>query len=140
MERSFPWIEIRQLHYFPAVAEEAGFAEAAAPPHKTQPALSVQIRQFERHVGAERFVRGRRQISLTAVAPALRGFVYAAVEAVIHRVAAGYAVSTDSPATLKVIAGHTVDLAALDRIDQLRGPGRYIRLELSGDSRDGRRS
>jgi DNA-binding transcriptional LysR family regulator len=137
MERSFPWIEIRQLRYFPAVAEEAGFAGAASRPRKTQPALGIQIRQLERHVGAALLVRG--QISLIAAAAALRGFVYAAVGAVIRGVAAAYALSTDSAAFFKVIAGHTVDLAVLDWIDQLRRPGRHIRLEVSGDSRDGQR-
>jgi DNA-binding transcriptional LysR family regulator len=44
-------------------------------------------------------------------------------------------VSSDSPATLKVIAGHTVDLAPLlHGIDQLRRGGQHIRLELSRGS------
>jgi DNA-binding transcriptional LysR family regulator len=66
MEWSFPWIEIRQLRSFPAVAEAAGFARAATRGHKTRSVLSTQIRQLERHVGTELFVRGRHQISLAA--------------------------------------------------------------------------
>ena len=140
MERSFPFIEIRQLHCFPAVAEGVGFAGAATRPRRTRPALGMQIRQIERHVGAELFVRGLRQIGLTAAGAALRGFACAAVGAVTGRAAMACAVSIESPATLKVITGHTVDLAPLYWIDQCWRPGRHIRLELSGDSGDGQRT
>jgi hypothetical protein len=70
----------------------------------------------------------------------LLGFAYAAVGAVTRRAVAACAVTTDFPVTIKVIAGHTVDRALPHWIDQLRQPARHIRLELSGDRRDGRRS
>jgi DNA-binding transcriptional LysR family regulator len=138
MERSFPSIEIRRFHYYSVVAEEAGFARAVNRARRTQPALSVQIRQLDRHVGAELFVRGRRQIIRGAAGAALCGDV--AVGVVTRGVAAVYVASIDSAAMLTVIAGHTVDLVLAHLIDQLRRPGRYLRLELSGDSRDGQRT
>lgn len=58
-------MELRHLRYFLAVAEEGAFTRAAARLFVAQPALSRQIRDLERHVGCQLFMRGSRGTALT---------------------------------------------------------------------------
>lgn len=75
-------MELRQLEYFVAVAEEANFTRAAERVHVAQPAVSAQIRHLERELGQQLFDRSRRTIRLTAAGEAVLPHARAALAAV----------------------------------------------------------
>lgn len=75
-------MELRQLEYFAAVAEEMNFTRAAARLHVAQPWVSAQIRQLERELSLPLFDRSGRTVSLTEVGAAILPYARAALSAV----------------------------------------------------------
>ncbi|MCK8616041.1 LysR family transcriptional regulator [Gordonia sp. C13] len=77
-------MEMRQLEYFVAVADEESFTAAAHRVHTTQPNISAQVRSLERELGSALFDRSARSVRLTdaghAALPAARAALAAARE------------------------------------------------------------
>ncbi|MEU4659299.1 LysR substrate-binding domain-containing protein [Streptomyces sp. NPDC023723] len=74
-------MELRQLEYFVAVAEERNFTRAAERVHISQSGVSAQIRQLERELGAELFDRSARTVALTVAGKAALRHARAALAA-----------------------------------------------------------
>jgi DNA-binding transcriptional LysR family regulator len=74
-------MDLRQLEYFVAVAEERNFTRAAERVHISQSGVSAQIRQLERELGAELFDRSARTAALTVAGKAALEHARAALAA-----------------------------------------------------------
>src|SRR3984893_6117893 len=66
-------MELRQLRYLVALAEERHFTRAAAREHIAQPALSQQIRRLEEEVGLALVERTTRRVAVTDAGEVLVG-------------------------------------------------------------------
>jgi DNA-binding transcriptional LysR family regulator len=74
-------MDLRQLSYFVAVAEEGQFTRAATRVAVAQPAVSAQIGRLERELGGALFHRDQRAVRLTAAGEALLPHARAALAA-----------------------------------------------------------
>ncbi|WP_330272037.1 LysR family transcriptional regulator [Lentzea sp. NBC_00516] len=130
-------MELRQLQYFIAVAEDCHFTRAAGRMHVTQSALSASIRALEVELGAPLFLRTTRQVELTQAGRALLPEARRAlgsVESARDAVAAvqGLLRGTLSVGSLQCL--HVVHLpAVLSRFHELH-PGVEIRMRQSGNA------
>ncbi|MBX6166621.1 MAG: LysR family transcriptional regulator [Thermobispora bispora] len=128
-------MELRQLRYFVAVAEESHFTRAAERLHIAQSGLSASIRALERELGAELFRRNTRQVRLTPEGRALLAEArraLAASEAARDAVAAvrGLLRGSLSIGTLQCL--HAVDLPTVLATFVAAHPAIDIRLRHGG--------
>ena len=75
-------MEIRQLEYFVAVAEELSFTRAARRLHVVQSGVSAAVQALERELGARLFDRTRQRVALSDAGVALLPMARATLDAV----------------------------------------------------------
>jgi LysR family transcriptional regulator, benzoate and cis,cis-muconate-responsive activator of ben and cat genes len=116
-------MELRQLRYFVAVAQELSFTRAAQKLHLAQPALSRQIRQLEEEIGVRLLERNRRSTHLTDAGRVFLGEACALLEQTERAVRA--AQKTDRAAAGQLNIGyvwglfHSLAPAIIGRFRQL---------------------
>ncbi|MGX5358152.1 LysR family transcriptional regulator [Kocuria sp. KH4] len=110
-------MDVRQLEFFIAVAEEGTFTRAAERSFVSQPGLSASIRSLERELGAQLFTRGRHGASLTSPGATFR----ARAERILEQVReAQRAVLSDEPGRAQLRIGAEQCLGgAVDIVDLL---------------------
>jgi DNA-binding transcriptional LysR family regulator len=108
-------VELRQLEYFLAVAEEGSFTAAAARLYMVQSSLSASLLSLERELGTELFIRGRRGCELTDAGRALLDPARAAL-AETER-------ARDAVAEVTGLIRGSVRIAAMIRAFQSEHPG-----------------
>jgi DNA-binding transcriptional LysR family regulator len=108
-------MELRQLEYFVAVAEEANFTRAAERVHVAQPAVSAQIQRLEREVGQPLLDRSRRTVRLTAAGEAVLPYARTALAAVadIHVAVEELTQLVRGSVTIGTVTSHSVDIPSL---------------------------
>jgi DNA-binding transcriptional LysR family regulator len=108
-------MELRQLEYFVAVAEEGNFTRAAERVHVAQPGVSAQIRRLERELGEDLLERTSRSVRLTDVGAAVLPYARAALAAVDGaRLAVGELTGLlRGHVAVGTVTSHNVDLPGL---------------------------
>jgi DNA-binding transcriptional LysR family regulator len=95
-------VEVRQLRYFVAVAEELHFGRAAERLHVAQPAVSQQVSRLERELGVRLLERTSRRVVLTSDGVRLLDEARAALAAVDRVRAVAAELSAGRAAVLRV--------------------------------------
>jgi DNA-binding transcriptional LysR family regulator len=100
---------LRQLKAFEAVARHLSFSRAADELHLTQPAVSIQIKTLEGHVGVTLFEQIGKKVYLTQGGAALREFSRAIIQQ--------FQEAEDTMAQFKGIAGGKLNVAVISAGD-----------------------
>jgi DNA-binding transcriptional LysR family regulator len=95
-------VEVRQLRYFVAVAEELHFGRAAERLHVAQPAVSQQVGRLERELGVRLLERTSRRVVLTSDGKRLLDEARAALTAVDRVQAVAAELSAGRAAVMRV--------------------------------------
>lgn len=115
-------MELQQLRYVLAVAEERNFTRAAQNTHVVQSALSHQIKALERELGVQLFARTSRRVELTEAGHAFVAGARATLDAADRTVTEAVAATGQMRGSLTVGAIPTVT-----RLDLTGVLGRFHR-------------
>jgi LysR family transcriptional activator of glutamate synthase operon len=138
-------MELRQLRYLVAVADEQHFTRAAAREHVAQPALSQQIRRLEAELGLTLVQRTTRRVAMTEAGDLLVGRARRAIAELEAATAELQSLAGVQTGRLSIGALHTmgpVDLSLLLATFHRRYPGVELTVreqsseELAGMLRD----
>jgi DNA-binding transcriptional LysR family regulator len=129
-------MELRQLEYFVAAAEEANFTRAARRINVAQPAISTQVQKLERELGQPLLDRSRRTVRLTAAGEAALPHARAALAAVANAQRAVDELSqvVRGTVTIGTVATHNVDLPSV--LADFHADHPAVEITLSTDNSD----
>ncbi len=121
-EMNFDW---NDLNFFLAVAREGGLSPAAKATSRSPATLGRRMRELERSLGREFFIRHDRGYEMTEEGRKLLGEL-SEIEAQIIRLAA--IPETDERPLVKISAGTWTTLALLQRLDEITGTPADVRI------------
>lgn len=129
-------MELRQLEYLVAVAEEGNFTRAAERIHVAQPAVSAQVQRLERELGQTLLDRSRRAVRLTAAGEAVLPHAKAALAAVRNIGVAADEVTqlVRGSVAIGTVTSHNVDIPGL--LADFHADHPNVEITLSADASD----
>ena len=95
-------VDIRQLRYFAAVAEELHFGRAAQRLNISQPPLSVQVRALEKELGVQLLNRTSQRVALTEAGRVVLRDVYRLLEQMEQLKVNAQRASAEAPVKLRM--------------------------------------
>ena len=122
-------MELRQIQYFVAVADELHFGRAAERLHIGQPAVSQQVRRLERELRTQLFDRSGRTVALTPVGQALLPEGRALLKALDSFATKAQRLVAQSAATFRVGISSALGQRLDDFLDALPDRGAGTRFE-----------
>ncbi|MFE7311631.1 LysR family transcriptional regulator [Streptomyces sp. NPDC057555] len=122
-------MELRQIQYFIAVAEELHFGRAAERLHIGQPAVSQQVRRLERELRTQLFDRSSRAVTLTPAGQALLPEGRELLKALGCFVAKAERLAAQNEATFRVGISSALGQRLDDFLDALPDSGSGTRFE-----------
>lgn len=131
-------MELRQLNYFIALAEEKNFSRAANKVFVSQPALSQQIADLEKELGYALVERGHRALSLTKAGEILLEEARAIINeanTIIPKIQAAYSEIAERPELTIALEASDVGLDRYGVINALialqqRNPNLHLQFKL----------
>jgi DNA-binding transcriptional LysR family regulator len=127
-------VELRQLHYFVAVAEELHFTRAARRLHIAQQPLSAAISRLEQQLGVKLLARTTRRVELTEAGTALLDPARAALQAVEEALAAAQAAGRGESGELVIGLSSGAWYGLEPLFDAVRARQRGLRLHVRQQS------
>lgn len=123
-------MDVRDLQYFLAVADEGSVSRAASVLHMTQPPLTVRLQNLERELGVRLLVRHGRGIDLTAAGRELAHRARRVLTEIDTTAETVRTVGQGTRGRLSVAAGHTTSPYLLARLAAGGGLGADVDIRL----------
>jgi DNA-binding transcriptional LysR family regulator len=124
-------VELRQLRYFVAVAEELHFRRAAERLHMSQPPLSQQVQRLEAELGCRLLARDRRSVALTPAGDAFLVDVRGVLAALDRAVTTARGVAAGEEGRLRIsFVGSALLAVVPEAVRALRAARPGIHVEL----------
>lgn len=131
-------MELRQLRYFSAVADEKNFTRAARRLHLSQPPLSRHISQLEKELGVSLLIRAGKRFSLTEAGVYLHREAQRIIEEVDACIRHTRLLGASSAASIRIAAAGSLMLSIVPEILARAGsaPGgpHFVLLEMSTEN------